>query len=177
MDLRLAQSLCNCLMEKHGVTQHGFKFKWINSSKSFGCCITNNLKKIRTIALSKKLVSLNEMDEVRNTILHEIAHALDYIRNNYKWRSTETGRSLDHDSVWKEICLEIGADPEARYSHKVVNVPLPKYAIVNRRSNKIVRSYYRKPNLPWLDEKKYTIIKVSEENQEWVKKCLTSQGQ
>ena len=52
----------------------------------------------RTIELSVFLVDRNGPEEVRDTILHEIAHAL-------------VGPGHGHDAVWKRQCIEIGARP------------------------------------------------------------------
>ena len=42
---------------------------------------------------------LSSLDQVRDTILHEIAHAL-------------VGPGHGHDAVWKRKCREVGARPE-----------------------------------------------------------------
>jgi predicted SprT family Zn-dependent metalloprotease len=52
--------------------------------------------------LSAHFAERNGDDEVRDTILHEIAHAL-------------VGPGHGHDGVWKAKCREIGARPEACY--------------------------------------------------------------
>lgn len=53
----------------------------------------------RSIELSIYLVERdNSWDEIRDTILHEIAHAL-------------VGAGHGHDRVWKKKCVEIGAKP------------------------------------------------------------------
>jgi predicted SprT family Zn-dependent metalloprotease len=52
-----------------------------------------------TIEQSIHFVERNSADEIRDTILHEIAHAL-------------VGPGHGHDAVWKRKCVEIGARPE-----------------------------------------------------------------
>jgi predicted SprT family Zn-dependent metalloprotease len=48
--------------------------------------------------LSIYFASLNSADEVRDTVLHELAHAL-------------AGKAAGHGPHWKAICLKIGARP------------------------------------------------------------------
>lgn len=62
---------------------------------AFGAC---DYKKHR-ITLSATLVMSNGDDDVRSTMLHEIAHAL-------------VGSMHRHDSVWRRMCLSIGGDGE-----------------------------------------------------------------
>jgi predicted SprT family Zn-dependent metalloprotease len=53
----------------------------------------------RRIQLSLHFVLLNDDEAIRDTLLHEIAHAL-------------VGPGHGHDTVWKRKCREIGAKPE-----------------------------------------------------------------
>src|SRR5271165_928788 len=52
----------------------------------------------RTIELSTYFVERNGQEEILDTVLHEIAHAL-------------VGPGHGHDAVWKRKCVEIGARP------------------------------------------------------------------
>mgnify|MGYP006434589919 FL=1 len=52
---------------------------------------------VRCIKLSRYLVALNGETEVRQTMLHEIAHAL-------------VGCGHGHDAVWRRKALELGCD-------------------------------------------------------------------
>lgn len=61
----------------------------------------------KSIELSTKLVQINDVERVRLTILHEVAHAL-----------TE---GHGHDAVWKAKLLEIGGDGKRCYSSSDTN--------------------------------------------------------
>jgi predicted SprT family Zn-dependent metalloprotease len=81
------------LMARHGL--HDWTFAFNRRKRAMGLC----RYAVRTIELSIYLVDRNGLDEIRDTILHEIAHAL-------------VGREHGHDALWKRKCLEIGAKPE-----------------------------------------------------------------
>jgi predicted SprT family Zn-dependent metalloprotease len=99
MDLVVCQKLVNELMTKHGLIINGWTFRFSRSKTFLGTCKGS----IKIIFLSWMFVKLNNEDEIRNTIFHEIAHAL-------------VGTSHKHDYVWKMKCLEIGAIPD-RLNH------------------------------------------------------------
>lgn len=78
-------------------------FDFDNAKRRFGHCDYGKKK----ITISKALTELNNEEEVKDTILHEIAHAL------------TLGTSSGHDKIWKEKCIEIGAEPTMYYSKEV----------------------------------------------------------
>jgi predicted SprT family Zn-dependent metalloprotease len=81
------------LMSRHGLNDWTFAF---NRRKStLGLCRFG----MKAIELSIYLVDRNELDEIRDTILHEIAHAL-------------VGPGHGHDAVWRRKAAEIGARPK-----------------------------------------------------------------
>ncbi len=57
----------------------------------------------REIQLSGLLMSLWEPEQQRDTVLHEIAHAL------------TPGHK--HDRVWQAMCVRVGADPSRTWGH------------------------------------------------------------
>lgn len=71
MDLNLAKKMAIELMTEHRVPTN-WVFRFDRGRRRFGCC---NYTKT-TISLSHHLVRLNSEERVKNTILHEIAHAL-----------------------------------------------------------------------------------------------------
>jgi SprT-like family len=92
-----AQKLAHELMDEHGLT--GWSLKLGNATKLFGRCVLSD----KEIVLSRRLVEANDEAQVRDVILHEIAHALIPDRHG-------------HDEVWKTKCIEIGARPEQYHS-------------------------------------------------------------
>jgi predicted SprT family Zn-dependent metalloprotease len=91
------------LLQAHGLT--GWRFQFDHARRRFGSCRT----RAKLITLSKPLTLLNDESQVRDTLLHEIAHALT--------------PGAGHGSVWKAKCLEIGAVPKRCYSEAEVSAP------------------------------------------------------
>lgn len=112
MDLNLAYCLAIELMGKHNLISKGWQFEFDSAKRRFGLCNHGT----KTISLSSHLVKLNDENRVRNTILHEIAHAL-------------VGHKHHHNAVWKAKAIEIGCDGERCYSDEV-NKPESKYILV-----------------------------------------------
>jgi hypothetical protein len=95
MELNKAKQLAINLMTEHGLIGNGWSFKFDHAKRRYGCCAYSK----RIISISGPLTEIREQDKVKNTILHEIAHAL-------------VGAGHGHDSVWKEKALEIGCNGE-----------------------------------------------------------------
>ena len=108
MVLQDARKLANDLMQEHGLTNWTFYFD--SSVRRFGACHHGT----RCISLSKALTELNDETQVRNTLLHEIAHAL-------------VGRGHGHDAVWRAKAIELGDDGKRCYDSNIVNRPAPKF--------------------------------------------------
>jgi predicted SprT family Zn-dependent metalloprotease len=68
------------------------------------------------IEISGHFAERNSEEEIRETILHEIAHAL-------------VGPGHGHDAVWKAKCVEIGARPERCYGDEL-EMPKGKWRAV-----------------------------------------------
>lgn len=116
MQKKTLLDLAEKLMRKHEIFDHGFELKINEVITSYyaGCYAEGN---DRAITLNWKMMHDKSYELCESIILHEIAHALDFIRNNYQWRetTTKTGkkRCLIHDKQWKKICREIGAPETA----------------------------------------------------------------
>lgn len=110
MDTQKCRELGYELLLKHGLTDWTFQFD--ESKARFGVC----RYKPKIISLSWRLVSLNNEEKVRDTILHEIAHAL-MPKCHHNWK-------------WKAKALEIGCDGKRCYDPKDTVMPKPKYKTI-----------------------------------------------
>lgn len=96
MNPTTAFHLANELMTQHGLQE--WTFVWDRAKRRFGQCRYVE----KQISLSRPLVALNSETQVRDTILHEIAHAL-------------AGAGHGHSKHWKEVAASIGAEPHRCY--------------------------------------------------------------
>ena len=85
----MALELASCLMNEHGLA--GWRVKLDHARRRAGQCDFA----AQTISLSRHYVRHGETDHIRDTILHEIAHAL-------------VGPKHGHDAVWRRKAREIG---------------------------------------------------------------------
>ncbi len=108
MTLAEARQLATRLMRQHKLLPE-WSFRFDRSKVRFGKC--NYAKK--EISLSRYLAALNSEAEVRDTILHEIAHAL-------------APRGAGHGPKWRRLALVIGCNGMRCYGDEVVR-PAPKY--------------------------------------------------
>jgi predicted SprT family Zn-dependent metalloprotease len=95
--LETVRELAVTLLEMHRL--NGWAVAFDRAATRAGQC----RYKEREISLSAKLMQLWTMEQITDTILHEIAHAL------------TPGHG--HDAVWQRICLEIGGDPSRTWGH------------------------------------------------------------
>lgn len=99
------------LHKKFDGQKHNYwRFAFDNAVIRFGC--THYATK--TITLSRKLVELNDEQNVRDVILHEIAHVL-------------AGAGAGHGYKWRSTALSIGCDGRRKYDVRVVNRPAGNY--------------------------------------------------
>ena len=114
MDLPSAGQLALSLMQHHGLVDAGWTFRFNQRKRSLGLCRYADQR----IELSAPFVTRNDESEVRDVILHEIAHALTPLPeapevSTPRTRSTKTARAdfSPHGPEWKATCLRIGANP------------------------------------------------------------------
>jgi predicted SprT family Zn-dependent metalloprotease len=105
MNLYAAKHLAESLMQQHGLAGAGWCFRFDHARKRFGSCRCRE----KVITLSRTLTFLNTEAEVRDTILHEIAHAL----------TPGDG----HGRRWKRMCIQVGAKPVRCYQDDQVVTP------------------------------------------------------
>ena len=95
--LGMAVDLATKLMDAHGLV--GWRIKLDHARRRAGQCDYTN----KTISLSRLYVRHADIDHIRDTILHEIAHAL-------------VGPRHGHDAVWRQKAREIGCTAKRCHS-------------------------------------------------------------
>ncbi len=110
MELADARRLAHDLMQHHGVGDWGFAFD--RAKRRLGSCRYAQ----RTLTLSGPLTRLNDEAVVRDTILHEIAHALT--------------PGAGHGPRWRAAASRLGAAPTPCVAAHTVAVPPAPYALV-----------------------------------------------
>ena len=93
MDLNEAARLGRRLLDRHGL--HDWTIVFDRAKRRAGVCRPGK----QEIGLSAPLTAIHPEDEVRETILHEVAHAL-------------VGPPHGHDAVWRAMALRIGCSGE-----------------------------------------------------------------
>lgn len=129
MDKEQIAQYANEQLNKWGLAEAGWHFIFSNGKTVIGHC--HFFKK--EIAFSKHYVNIEEA-EVKDTILHEIAHAL-------------AGGRAGHGKEWKRACQIVGANPKRRkaFDKQIVK---PSWVAVYKKGNRLViaKEYFRKPN-------------------------------
>lgn len=108
MSLYETQQIATAAMQEHNL--HDWSFAFDNARKRFG--LTNHRTKV--ISISKHLAQLNEENHVKDTILHEVAHAI-------------AGHGAGHGYHWRVVARRIGANPRRCYDSRVVETPNAPY--------------------------------------------------
>jgi predicted SprT family Zn-dependent metalloprotease len=106
-ELAAVARLARELMVKHQLNQWSFQFD--HATKRAGCCHYAT----HLLSLSHEFAKRAPDEEIRETILHEIAHAL-------------VGQAHGHDDVWRAKALETGCS--GRRCHDLQFTP-PRYIV------------------------------------------------
>lgn len=130
MDTSEARTVAIELMRKHGLVNKHWRFQFDESVRRFGLCSYQT----STISLSRTLTELNPIDVVRDTILHEVAHAL-------------AGPTAKHGRVWKLMAQSIGAKPERCYSSDEVRTPTAPWQAVCQFCNRTIKRHRMRKSL------------------------------
>ena len=86
-----ANRLARDLMDHYGLQD--WRLEWGNAKNQFGVCYYIR----RILRFSRPLTKARSLDEFRNTVLHEIAHAL-------------VGHDHGHDRVWRAMFISMGGN-------------------------------------------------------------------
>jgi len=132
MDLTRARVVALTEMNKWGLVNDGWNFKYNSRKRALGVCKYTT----KEIQLSRVITEHADDDKVLDTIRHEIAHAL-------------AGSAANHGPEWKRWARTVGCNPSRngevnKETREVLNTKI-KYVMVCPKGL-IVNTYYRKPN-------------------------------
>lgn len=94
--LAAASHLALSLMDEHGITTRGWTFRFDGAQSRMGLCSYRS----KTISVSRHFAAEADDAQLRDVVLHEIAHAL-------------VGPGHHHDHVWKDRARQLGATPKS----------------------------------------------------------------
>jgi len=100
------QNMAIKYMVMYGLFTHKWNFYFDNARSRVGFC--SHRKKI--ISLSREYIPQLERSEVKDTILHEIAHAL-------------VGSGNGHNHIWKQKAIDIGCNGKRLYLGDACVIP------------------------------------------------------
>ena len=109
MELNVVKILADKLLDEHGLIEKGWRFSFDRAKRRAGSCKFSK----KEITIAKAYAEQQEVMEIKNTILHEIAHAL-------------VGSQHGHSQIWRKKAKEIGCD--ASRCHHIV-FSKPKYVL------------------------------------------------
>ena len=109
MELNVVKILADKLLDEHGLIEKGWRFSFDRAKRRAGSCKFSK----KEITIAKAYAEQQERMEIKNTILHEIAHAL-------------VGSQHGHSQIWRKKAKEIGCD--ASRCHHIV-FSKPKYVL------------------------------------------------
>jgi hypothetical protein len=112
MDIIEARELADTLMTEHGLTAAGWNFGFDNAVSRLGVCMIAK----KSITISRHMTGAAEAEQVRQTILHEIAHALlgtrtvmfSPRRNGHTLAARPVEKDFGHGPEWKALAASIG---------------------------------------------------------------------
>jgi len=127
MNIQQTYDLVVDLLNKHGLREKGWTFAVSRGKNVLGSC----KYKTKTIKISKYLIQLGTDEEVRETVMHEIGHAL-------------AGGKAGHGWLWREKCREVGlmnpqqykADISYNVPHKVELV-CKQHGVIDKRHRRL----------------------------------------
>jgi predicted SprT family Zn-dependent metalloprotease len=131
MNLQQAERIARHLMSEYNLNDWNFSF-----NNRFTSCLGRCSYRRKLIELGTKYVELNSEDQVVNTILHEICHAL--LPN------------AGHNKYWKELFIKMGGSGQTMTPRSEIVAP------EKRRTNK------RKPRTEYINVKGVFVEKGKE---------------
>ena len=123
-------------MKEFGIAST-WRFEFDNARRRFGCCHRHQ----NLITLSREIVLRNGIEQVEDTIRHEIAHALCPPKEG-------------HGYVWKQMCEKVGANPERCYDSELVDAPEGDWRATCGVCGKVHYKFRRPTRELWCADKK-----------------------
>lgn len=84
----------------------GWTFSWLTTKRTMGLCDYRT----KMVSASKIYVGIASVEQLENTVLHEIAHAL-------------AGFKAGHGFAWERACVAIGAEPKRLFDASQISPP------------------------------------------------------
>ena len=97
--------------EKWGLLE--WELKLSNQKRHLGYCRPRK----KLISISRAFMETNPFPVIKDTLLHEIAHALHFL---------ETGKT-NHNNGWKSFALKVGCEPKRCATGEGLNMPKGNY--------------------------------------------------
>jgi predicted SprT family Zn-dependent metalloprotease len=104
-----------------------FKFGFNQKKRSFGTCYYGKNNKIE---LSEFLCKTMLEEEVKDTLLHEMAHAIDVGIRGFS----------NHDMEWKKLAVQLGAIPRS-YSKAPRGIEYKYVCVVEKMNKDLIMQY------------------------------------
>lgn len=128
MNLRDAEILTNLYLDQFGLSSKGWTFAWNRRKRAFGTCFYSK----KQIQLSRILTFAETEEGVKQTILHEIAHAFT--------------PGAKHGPEWKRVAEQIGVRDTSGYGEfTCAPEARPKYTWGIFFEDRLVQGYFKKP--------------------------------
>jgi len=125
MNIRTAREFTTQIIKEHGLNVLGWHFHLSHGKTRLGYCHYQ----LRRISISKYLIELGKDEEVIDTILHEIAHALT--------------PGCKHNWTWQQVARQLGAKPRAQ-THMLSYDIQHKYEVRCGKCNEVMQKRHRK---------------------------------
>jgi len=81
-------------------------YSWLKTKRTMGLCNYRT----KMISASRVYVGVASVEQLENTVLHEIAHAI-------------AGFEAAHGPAWERACVEIGAEPKRLFDASTISPP------------------------------------------------------
>jgi predicted SprT family Zn-dependent metalloprotease len=125
-------------LAQFGLNRDGWTFGWNNRKRALGLC--NYTKK--KIFVSESCAKVVAGDKIKDTVLHEIAHAL-------------AGAGTGHGIIWKQWCVKVGAVPQSQAFLPETQTPKGKYKLMF--NDEVIEHLHRRPK--WANDLSNLYIK------------------